>query len=75
MSWSIEDSNNIKSLLQQVLESIAKYKDSPDALKITVNAFGQYCYSLGHERGYNDGQFDAKRGKDERIPIDKIKLN
>jgi len=75
MSWSIEDSNIIKSELQQVLESIAKYKDSPDALKIIVNAFGQYCYHLGRECGYNHGQSDAKKGKDERIPIDRIQLN
>jgi hypothetical protein len=75
MSWSIEDSNVIQITLKETLNSLEKYKDSKDDVKTIVNAFGQICYSMGYETGYACGQIHAKRGKDERIPRDKISLN
>lgn len=75
MSWSLEDSDVIQTVLKNTLNSLEKYKDSKDEVKTIVNAFGQICYSLGYETGYAYGQIDAKKGKDERLPRDKISLN
>lgn len=75
MSWSLEDSNVIQTILKETLISLEKYKDSKDEVKTIVNAFGQICYSLGYETGYAYGQIDAKKGKDERLSRDKISLN
>lgn len=74
-SWSLEDTNAIQSILKETINSLEKYKDSKDEVKTIVNAFGQICYSMGYETGYAYGQIDAKKGKDDRIPRDKICLN
>ena len=74
-TWNVGDAHALKEIVEKTIESISRHKDSTNDLKIIVNGLSKYCYCLGHERGYSEGQMDASHGWDERKHPTSITLN
>ena len=60
----------------KVSEIVAKYgKGCEKEFRVVMNAFSKLCFTLGHGLGYEEAQFDAKRGIDQRKTADEIHVN
>lgn len=60
--------DDLYDMTQKCLQSILYYSPiSETNLNTILMAFSSYCYSCGHEDGYDEGILDGKNGVDKRI--------